>query len=306
MNGRTPTLPLSVVIAAHNAAQSIGVCLSALTAQVQPDVAEIIVADSSTDGTAGLVREQFPSVHLLHFDEAMNLPQLRGRGIATARGEIIAILDPYSVVGNDWVVNLLQAHDERPNLIIGGTVDLYQAETQDLWAWAAYINEYGMFMRPLLAGEMEILPGSNISYKRAALFDDDRPKQAEFWKTFANWDAEAAGSALWQSPDVVVHLHKPIPFADFLRTRFAHGRCFAGMRVANAKGGERLLRVLTTPLLPFLFLWRWGRRYWAKKRFRSKFLLTLPLQFILFSNWALGEFIGYLRGPGQTCRQLFY
>ena len=153
---------------------------------------------------------------------------------------------------------------------------------------------------------MKILPGSNISYKREVLFDGDKPKHAEFWKAFANWDVERAGWSLWQAPSVIVQLHKPIPFWDFFSTRFDHGRCFAGMRVAGATGGERLLRALTTPFLPALLLWRWGRLYWIKRRYRSKFLLTLPLQLILFSNWAWGEFIGYWRGPGQSCQRLFY
>lgn len=306
MTASAPTLPLSVVIAANDAAAVIGQCLSALTAQIQPEVGEIIVAESSTDGTAALVEKKFPHVRLLHFDQPLNLPQLRGKGIAISQGEVIAILDPYSLVGQDWAVNLLRAHDERPNLIIGGTVDLYEAERQNLWVWAKYINEYGMFMRPLTPGEMEILPGSNISYKRDVLFVDGRPRQDEFWKTFANWEAESAGSALWQAPDVFVYLHKPIPFADFLRTRFDHGRCFAGMRSENESAGKRLFRALTTPLLPTIFVWRWGRRYWAKKRYRRKLVLTLPLQFLLFGNWSLGEFVGYLRGPGQTCQRLYY
>jgi glycosyltransferase involved in cell wall biosynthesis len=299
-------LSVSVVIGVHNAAPVIAECLTALHAQVQPSVAEIIVADSSTDGTDQIIREQFPTVRLLHFAEPLTLAQLRGKGIAIAKGSVIAILDPYSIVNEHWLAELIQAHQHIPNLIIGGTVDLYNADEQDLLTWAIYINEYGMFMPPLEAGEMEILPGSNISYKRSALFDGEYPKHNEFWKTFVNQSMEETGSGLWQAPSIRVYLHKPIAFWDFFHTRFDHGRCFAGMRTMHLSMAERLFRALTTPLLPVVFLWRWGRRYWRKGRYRAKFLLTLPLQILLFSNWAWGECVGYCFGSGQSCRRLFY
>jgi glycosyltransferase involved in cell wall biosynthesis len=306
MNAETALMRVSVVISVHNAVSVINECLAALQEQIPANPVEIIVADSSTDGTDLLIRDRFPDVKLLHFEEPLTLAQLRGQGIAIATGDIIAILDPYSIVDRHWLSALIQVHQERPNLIIGGAVDLFAADRQNLLAWAIYINEYGMFMSPTEAGEMEILPGSNISYKRSVLFDGDVPKQTEFWKTFVNSDVEKAGSGLWQAPAMIVRLHKPIAFWDFFRSRFDHGRCFAGMRALDLSPGERGLRALTAPLLPIVLLWRWGSRYWRKNHDRTKFLLTLPLQLLLFGNWAWGECIGYCFGTGQSCRRLFY
>ena len=297
---------LSVIIGAHNAAAVIDLCLSALQPQLNWETDEVILADSSTDGTAAIVRERFPQVDLIECDQPLVIPQLRGRAIARARGRIIAILDPYSIAAPDWAAKLLQAHAGQPHPVIGGTVDLYRPEDQNLRQWALFINEYGMFMPPLEGGEMEILPGSNISYKREALFDGDRPRQGDFWKTFANWEAEKGDFGLWQAPEVRVALYKPIPFRDFLRTRYDHGRCFAGMRVVGAPAGERRWRLLTSPAVPFVLLWRWGRRYWSKKRYRSKWIMTLPLQLLLFGNWGWGEFNGYWRGVGSRCGRLYY
>lgn len=299
-------LSVSVVIGIHNAASVIKQCLTALEAQIDPTLGEIIVADSSTDGTDRLIRKQFPTVRLLHFEESLVLAQLRGKGIAIAKGSIVAILDPYSIVAENWLTELTRTHQAVPNPIVGGTVDLYNADEQNLYTWATYINEYGMFMSPLEAGAMEILPGSNISYKRSVLFDGEYPKHSEFWKTFVNQNVEAAGSELWQTPSIRVHLHKPIAFWDFFHSRFDHGRCFAGMRAMNLSTGERLLRALTTPLLPGVLLWRWGSCYWRKRCYRAKLLLTLPLQILLFSNWAWGECVGYCFGSGHSCRRLFY
>jgi len=302
----TQPIRLSVVIGSHNTSQVIVECLSALERQADLAAMEIIVADSSSDGTDELIRRRFPSVRLLHFEEPLGVPQLRGRGIAAAHGAIVAILDPYSVADDNWSSEILRAHDTRPNAVIGGTVDLYRAGEQSLAAWTLYINEYGMFMSPVRGGDAWIVPGSNVAYKREVLFDGDTPRQKVFWKTFVNWKVEEGGSALWLEPRIRVALNKPIPLSDYFRTRFWHGRCFAGLRVSQTGWPHRLLRAASTPLIPFLLCYRWGRVFWPKGPRRGMFLLTLPMQLVLFGAWAVGELQGYLFGAGDTCGKLYY
>ncbi len=299
-------VPLSVVIASHNAAAVIAVCLDALKAQTGSIALEVIVADSSTDATPDIISRHFPSVRLLHSDEPLSLAVLRGRGIAAAHGGIIAILDPFSVAANDWAAQVVQAHTSHNNRVIGGPVDLYCAGAASYTTWATYLNEYGLFMSPVARGVTWILPGSNLSYKRSALFDGDRPRYPVFWKTFVNWEEEAQGSPLWLEPAVRIELHKPVGFRDFLRTRYAHGRCFAGMRTRDASMATRLVRASSTILVPALQLWRWTAGFWPKGRNRGWFVATLPAQYLLFVVWSLGEASGYLRGTGQACDRVHY
>ena len=305
MASRSGHPAVSVVIASHDTAPTIGACLQALQDQPNPDLLEIIVADSSTDGTDRIIRRDFPGVRLLHFTDDLGLAQLRGHGIAAAAADIIAVIDPYSIVGPGWLPALLEAHQRRSNLVIGGAVDLHDADRQRLSAWALYLWEYGRFMPPVTAGPVDILPGSNISYKRPALGDPGLLRQRGFWKTFVNWAVDAR-EPLWLDPAVVVSLRKPIPTGSFLRTRYDHGRCFAGMRVAGASRSTRVGRALTTPILPLLLWFRVARAFWPKGRRRREFVLTTPTQLLLFANWARGELVGYLRGPGTCCRRLYY
>ena len=297
---------LSVVIAAHNAEAVIDTCLSALEPQCCSSTVEVIVADSSTDGTTDAIATRFPWVRLLHFSDPLTLPHLRGRGIAISRGEIIAIIDPYSVAAPDWAERVCAAHAAVPNLAIGGAVGLHRAETQSWRAWTIYFNEYGLFMPPIRTGPTWIVPGSNVAYKRAALFDGPVPRYPVFWKTFVNWEIEQSGSALWLADDVLVELNKPIPFSDFLHTRYFHGRCFAGMRLNGAGPGTRIVRAASTLVVPLLLASRWTRGFWPKRRYRVRFVLTLPAQLALFAVWAWGEACGYLRGSGRSCEHLFY
>jgi Glycosyl transferase family 2 len=296
---------LSIVMATHNASGVIARSLAALFAQGAVERVEVIVADSSTDDTPSIA-QQFPGLRLLHFDESLTVPELRGRGIAAACGSVIAILDPFSIVAPNWISEVIAAHGACPHPVIGGAVDLHDASTQTLFAWAGYLNEYGLFMPPIKRGATNIVPGCNVSYKRTALFDGDRPRFEVFWKTFVNWEIQSGGVPLWLAPDVLVRLSKPVPFTDFLTSRFDHGRCFAGMRRSGWSWPQRLLRALTAPALPLIMSWRLGHVCWVKGRNRQKLIGTAPLQILLFSIWAAGEGWGYLRGTGRSCRRLFY
>jgi hypothetical protein len=297
---------LSVVIASHNAAAVIETCLAALEGQAAAAAMEVIVVDSSTDETPGIIRRRFPWVQLLHVREPLAIPALRGRGIAASRGDVIAIIDAYSVVAPDWAGHVIAAHSRQKHPVIGGAVDLYRADSASYSLWALYLTEYALFMSPVVRGETWILPGSNLSYKRAALFDGSVPRFPVFWKTNVNWGIEHAGSSLWLEPDIRVELNKPIEFTDFLATRYLHGRCFAGMRVERASAAVRMLRVASTIAVPLLLLWRWTAGFWPKRRRRLRFASTMPAQLLFFAVWAWGEACGYLRGPRTCCEHLYY
>src|SRR5262249_50522654 len=281
-------------------------CLTALEDQRDGVATEVVLADSSTDGTPTLVAGRFPWVRLLHFDEPLTVPELRGRAIQATRGMVIAVLDPFSVAASDWVRQVVRAHNRLPYPVIGGAVDLDTPESRTLGGWAIYLNEYGLFVPPIAAGPASIVPGNNVSYKRSVLFDGEAARYPVFWKTFVNWNLEQAGSVLWLEPAIRVGLNKPIPFGNFLRTRYHHGRCFAAMRVKTARPAIRIWRATSTLAVPLLMLVRWTRGFWPKRRHRWRFVLTLPAQLALFTVWAWGELCGYLRGGGHSCNQLFY
>lgn len=297
---------VSVVIASHNASTTIEDCLLALQADAAGREIEVIVADSSTDGTVASIQERFPGVTVLRFSESLTIPLLRGAGIAAARGEIVALLDPYCIVREGWVSELVRLHGERPEPVVGGAVALDGEEERHLVRWAIYFSEYAGFVRPLREGPSADLTGNNIAYKRRALEQSETLARTGFWKTFVNWRLRAAGQSLWTAPTLVVTLRKPIPFAEFLYSRYHHGRCFAAMRVTGARRSTRWLRALTVPFVPLGALWRQTRSVWPKRRHRAKFMLVMPLLLLFHLSWAWGELWGYLRGPGRSCGQLFF
>jgi len=64
------------------------------------------------------------------------------------------------------------------------------------------------------------------------------------------------------------------------------------------------LRIATAPGLPVLFCARIVRVVLPKRRYRREFILAFPVIMLATITWALGELVGYLGGPGRSCRHV--
>ena len=296
---------VSVVIASHGAASVLPECLAALGAAAGSRAIEIIVAHSSADRPPEDLQHRFPGIRWLDGGGRPTIPQLRGAGIAASHGAIIAVVDPYCLVDGHWLEELIRIHGTRPEPAVGGAVVMDAAEA-NLASWAMYFSEYAAFTPPLDEGPSVELTGNNISYKRRALGDVAAMERAGFWKAFFNRRLQADGHQLWTAPSIVVRLRKPVPFREFLRSRYHHGRCFAAMRVAGTPWYVKGWRAGTAPIVPLVALGRQARHLWPKGQYRTKFLLCLPLLLLLHGTWAVGEWWGYTRGSGRSCDELTF
>lgn len=86
-------IPLvSVVIPLYNAAPFIGEALASVQAEGHPALEVIVVDDGSTDGSLALALERFPGVRAIRQERA-GIGAARNRGVAMARGQVLAFLD---------------------------------------------------------------------------------------------------------------------------------------------------------------------------------------------------------------------
>lgn len=110
-------LDLSVIIPAHNVADTLAEQLDALLAQEWDGTWEIVVVDNrSTDGTAALVEEyatRHPRIRMVAASERAGLCYSRATGIEHAASDHITICDGDDIVGPRWVAamgNALREH----------------------------------------------------------------------------------------------------------------------------------------------------------------------------------------------------
>ena len=104
---------ISVVIASVNGLPYPLACLESLASQDGDISAEVVLADCTGPATVAAVRERFPDVRLLAFDDRMSVPFLRAAGIREARGRLVAVTEDHCVPREDWYRQMVAAHLQR-------------------------------------------------------------------------------------------------------------------------------------------------------------------------------------------------
>ena len=123
-------LDLSIIIVSWNVRDLLDACLASLhQAQLSLEgrgggslpSAEIIVVDSgSGDGSAAMIRKQYPSVQLLAQMDNVGFTRGNNIALARARGRCILLLNPDTEVRPDAINKLLRVLDETPRAGIVG------------------------------------------------------------------------------------------------------------------------------------------------------------------------------------------
>lgn len=295
---------LSVIIASYNARGTVEECLGSLEAQDCAGSFEVIVVDSSEDGTGEAIARRFPGVELLRCEGRRFPGDARNLGVAKARGEIFAFIDADCVAAPDWVRAILSAHDgwsgdEYP--VIGGAVD--NANPQSSVGWASYFCEFSAWIPPAPASpewsgrRMVDIPTCCLSMKRWS-YDRYGPFIAGTYcsDTAFNWRAGRAGHGPLYIPAIRVSHVNLTGLATFMRKRLWHGRAFARVRVREQKFSalRRLLYIALSPALPLFLFGRVARHVVVKQSRRGQFLRVAPLVAVGMLAWACGEVVGYL------------
>jgi GT2 family glycosyltransferase len=127
-NGRPHWPSLSIVHVAYNRREELRTCLHKMLVEsdYQGDVEVIVVDNASTDGTADMIREEWPQVRLIARDENIGAPAWND-GFAIAKNDWVLILDDDCYLPPDGLTRALAAaEDEGADLVsfkVVSTVD---------------------------------------------------------------------------------------------------------------------------------------------------------------------------------------
>jgi GT2 family glycosyltransferase len=122
---------LSVIIASHNTCRLLADCLTSIASADPPaNGYEVIVVDNaSADGSADMVRREFPDVKLISNSKNLGFSAANNQGAAVAAGEYLLFLNSDTYVGRDALAAPLAYL--RPNPQVGAlTVRLVYANGQ--------------------------------------------------------------------------------------------------------------------------------------------------------------------------------
>lgn len=283
--------------------------LEGLKQQREAPPMEILVPyHAGIQGVAEL-RRRFPEVKFLLCEDVRSYrpdapgrehhDELRARGLAAARGEIVALIEDHGRPDSCWCANIVKAYRDGYSGV-GGAIE---NGVDRLLNWAVYFCDFGAYQNPVSAGPTSMISDANASYRREEL-EAIRPVwERSFNQVAVNGAIRERGGRLGIFPDIVVWQHRHgLRFEEALGERFVWGRSFASARCGWIGPGERVVRALLAPVLPAVLVARMAATVLRKGRLRKEFAAALPLIVCLELSWSLGELAGYISGPAAELK----
>ncbi len=292
---------ISVITVSLHGSSLLEESLRALEKQEGDGDAEIIAVSCPQNGPAEHIKKEFSRVKFVQSSERLGIPQLRALGMSHATGDIIAITEDCCIPRENWFEEIRKAH-RRGYGAAGGAIE--KGSSNKIVNWAVYLCEYSQAMPPIPAGEVAGIAGNNASYKREVLERVDDTVRKDYWEFFLHEELRKQSVRFVSLPNMVVVKKKEFRFFYFLTQRFHYSRSFAAMRKTRIPASRRIVSVLISPLIPFLMTWRIAQQVHQKKRYYKELLMSLPLLTIFLGSYAVGEFAGYLFGPGNSLRKV--
>ncbi|MDO8283297.1 MAG: glycosyltransferase [Thermodesulfovibrionia bacterium] len=287
---------LSIIIASYNSGSSIRRCLESLRRQDTEAGFEVIVVDSSTDGAASIVENNFPEVRLFTFAERKFCGDARNFGISVARSEIAAFIDADCTAERDWVESIIKAH-RSPYPAIGGAIA--NGDLGSYVGWAGYFCEFSQWMPHTAAGWMADVAGAGMSYKRKVFEDLGCFIEGTYSSdTELHWRLAQSGHLIRFEPSIRISHYCIDNLSDLIRHEFFHGMNFAVVRV-KAQDFSKLKRLVYSALfflIPVRLFLRIGLSNLRNRIYLVQFIKSSPLLLLNLFSWSLGECVGYIKG----------
>ena len=130
---------VSVIIPVYGPTPHLHEILMAIEAGTrQPD--EIIVSHSGIDDPAAQLRDQHPSVRVLHSDDRLFAGDARNRGAAAAESDVLAFCDSDVLPRYDWLERLIDALGTSGGRFVVGSVGT--ARSGGYWGMSNWLCEF--------------------------------------------------------------------------------------------------------------------------------------------------------------------
>lgn len=170
---------VSVVIVNYNGRHLLGALLESLAQQTLPADEVILVDNASVDGSVDYLRKHFPQVTVVPMPTNTGFAEGNNVGLAKAQGEYIALLNSDTVVGEQWLIELVRTldADERigaavPKIyLVSAYPRISQAGAEfnnlgNIWGRGFFQLDHGQFDTMM---EVPALTGCSALVRREAL-----------------------------------------------------------------------------------------------------------------------------------------
>jgi glycosyltransferase involved in cell wall biosynthesis len=237
---------ISLVIPSHQARSQLRRALGSLQPMLAPDLEVIVVDDGSTDGTAEMVRREFPWARLVVSTWIRGRNGAKNLGLSAATGEIVAFLDSDCEVDRGWLRAAREAIRSGADAVTG-PVRHGSGFRQQLIALLDFPD-----FQTTRAARVSNFASCNVVLRRAVLdeapFDPALPSGGD---RLLAWRLAHAGRDVRYVPALAVHHRPDDDLRSLLRRRVRYGlNAVLVRRRERTVPGARLLRFgLLAPLV---------------------------------------------------------
>jgi len=245
---------VSVVVCAHDAAETIDDCLTSLGRLTYPDVEVIVVDDGSRDATGKIV-SGYPEVRVVKLPPS-GLSAARNAGLAIASGEIVAYTDADVRVDPDWLTYLIQP---LLNSDVAGVGGPNVVPADDPWVAQCVARAPGGPTHVMLDDRIaEHVTGCNMAFRKEALVavDGFNPVYVRAGDDVdICWRLQAKKLKLGFAPSALVWHHHRASVGAFWRQQVGYGEGEAWLDAHHPEkflGGHMVWRGRMYSPLPFV------------------------------------------------------
>ena len=291
---------VSVVLPSYNSKTWIRECLQALRNQRTQLTFEVILVDSSNDGTENIIKKEFPEVRLFHFEEQKMVGTARNIGVEKTKGEIVLFLDTDCIANPTWIDQMYSAIRNLDADGVGGSIE--NGTSLSITGSVGYYLEFYRFLashgKPFTT---QFLMGGNSGFKKG-VFKTNLYSDMSIGDDFTfSWQLTKQEKLLFFLPPAsVTHMNKT-GVRKVLQYQYKIGLGACSYRDFVSPDVMRFLKTLPF-LIFFVPLGIMGWIGFTILRRRGlleflKFVVLLPFLYIANNFWAMGFFRGLRNQP---------
>lgn len=284
-------IKVSFVVPCFGSRATVGRTLDAILSQESTESCQVILVESSADGTAAEIRGRYPSVQVIESNVRLLPGEARNRGARAGTGDLLAFIDADAEPRTNWLSAMRSALDERPERVLAG--GWVRNANPTLASRLQHWIEFSEYLPGLPSGKRERLSSSNWLLRR-----DHFEATGGFSATIAmSEDSEFCtrlkGDIYFESLTGVAHLHR-----EDIRSLRLHlrnlGYWSGQIRTLAVTPGSWLRHAAVLAyLLPFYRAPRICRRLFRASVREGMFaLLLLPLLLTGLLWWSSGFYRG--------------
>lgn len=142
---------VGVVVLTCNSKKIIGECLTTLLLNRYRYYHVVVVDNASSDGTAGFIEENYPSIHIIRNEQNQGIAKGYNKGakylLVKKNCEYILFLNDDIAVSNRLIHCLVQPFLQDETVGIAGPIVTYHHDPMRIWYAGGYFNRYFCYTR---------------------------------------------------------------------------------------------------------------------------------------------------------------